>query len=171
MWPDYLKSEINFVWISDYFYSPQVKSSPSGYQAHSSDFGCHSKSELFKKPVIHRELNFCYFYRPRTFMCWTSWRPSDMFKRRPRGPTMTGYCIYINSNNLNIVGIWNLTFKIWKHLKYGIVEDCISNGLVFKKVGLSYGPNHSRFGHFRPDFKLLLTKWWIFKNGQYSDPH
>ena len=108
------------------------KSSPSGYQAHSSDFGCHSKSELFKKPVIRRELNFWYFYRRRTFMCWTSWRPSDMFKRRPRGPTMTGYCIYINSKNLNIVGIWNLTFKIWKHLKYGIVEDCISNGLVFK---------------------------------------
>ena len=61
------------------------------------------------------------------------------------------------------MGIWNLwPFKIRKHLKSRLFENQISNGLVFKRSGLSYGPNHLKSEHFCPDFKWLLAKWWPF---------
>ena len=65
-------------------------------------------------------------------------------------------------------------FKIWKHLKSRLFEGEISNGLVFKWFWLSNGRalarpivivptirklDHSKSGHFCPDFKWFLTKW------------
>ena len=53
-----------------------------------------------------------------------------------------------------------------KHLKTRLLKDQISNGLVFKGLGYSFsyscGPNHSKSGHFCPDFKWFLTKWQPF---------
>ena len=60
---------------------------------------------------------------------------------------------------LNTVEIWNLT--IWKP-----VEGRISNSQVFKwsdfSHGYSFSPNHSKTGHFWPDFKWFWTKWRTF---------
>ena len=52
-----------------------------------------------------------------------------------------------------------LPFKIRKHLKSRLFEDGISNGPFFKASGYhfshSFGPYHSKSGHFCPDFKQL----------------
>ena len=56
--------------------------------------------------------------------------------------------------------------EIWKHLKSGLFEGPILNGLVLKgsgfSLGYSYGPNYSKSWHFCPDFKWFLTKWRPF---------
>ena len=51
-------------------------------------------------------------------------------------------------------------FKIQKYLKSRLFEGRISDGPVFKCLGFSYCPKHSKSGSFCPDFKWFLTKWW-----------
>ena len=48
---------------------------------------------------------------------------------------------------------YKIPFKIWKHFKYGLFEDGISNGTVFigldNSFSLRYGPNHLKTGTFK----------------------
>ena len=57
-----------------------------------------------------------------------------------------------------IVGIWNPTIWIRKHMKSGLLEGGISNGLVFKLLGFSnsYSPNH---------LKTVPFKIWMILSG------
>ena len=77
------------------------------------------------------------------------------------------------------VGIWNPNIWNPETLKSGLFDGQILNGPVFIWLGFrfghSFGPNHSKSGHFCPDFKcfwqdgghlpgfqMFLTKWRPF---------
>ena len=71
----------------------------------------------------------------------------------------------------NTVGIWNPTIWNPDFLKVGFQMVRFSNGQALAIVPTIWKPNHSKPGHFRPDFKWFLTKWLPFvriSNGKAS---
>ena len=76
---------------------------------------------------------------------------------------------YTNSRLIIQWGFEIWLFKIQKHLKSRLFEDKISNCLVFKGLGYSYGPNHSKTGPFEnPDIFVPISNGFWQNGGHFS---